>query len=335
LLFILNQLVVLTKIVELIKILYNLNKEDAMQLFNLPLNEVIQHIINGITVGAIYSLIALGYTMVYGILKMINFAHGEFLMMGTYVSLLIWDSLRKGGNNPFFYILAVICGMIFSAILGVTVEKVAYRPLRKSLRLAPLLSAIGVSIILSNLAALIFGTKSKKFEYPFSNSPVVIGMVSITPHQILVIAASLFLMFFLTLFINKTRWGKAMRAASEDIDTASLMGINVDGIISLTFAIGAALAAIAGVFMGMEYKVYPTMGTMAGLKAFIAAVFGGIGNIAGAMVGGIIIGLLETFGVVIFGIPQGLKDTISFLVLILILIVKPTGLLGKKVKEKV
>ncbi|MGC8764951.1 MAG: branched-chain amino acid ABC transporter permease [Brevinematia bacterium] len=307
-----------------------------MNLFNIPLNELIQHLINGITIGFIYALIALGYTMVYGILKLINFAHGEFLMMGTYISLIIWDLfISSAGVNFIYFVLALLCGVIFSATLGVVVEKLAYKPLRKSNRLAPLLSAIGVSIILSNTAGLIFGTKSKKFDYPYPNEPIFLQNISITPHQIVVILVSLILMIMLRLFVTKTRWGKAMRAASEDIDTTSLMGVNVDFIISLTFAIGAGLATVAGVFMGMEYKVFPTMGTMAGLKAFIAAVFGGIGNISGAMLGGVILGILETFGVAILGIPHGLKDTISFTVLILILIFKPSGLLGKKIREKV
>ncbi len=302
----------------------------------IPFNELTQHLVNGITIGFIYALIALGYTMVYGILKFINFAHGEFLMMGTYISLTIWNFFIVGGRATFFsFILALICGVVFSTILGISVEKLAYKPSRKATRLAPLLSAIGVSIILSNLAALIFGTKSKKFDYPYPNEPIFFYNISITPHQIIVIFVSLVLMILLRFFIVKTRWGKAMRAASEDINIASLMGINVDWIISLTFAIGAGLATVAGVFMGMEYKVFPTMGTMAGLKAFIAAVFGGIGNITGAMVGGVILGILETFGVAILGIPYGLKDTISFAVLILILIFKPSGLLGKKLKEKV
>ncbi len=274
--------------------------------------------------------------MVYGILKLINFAHGEFLMMGTYISLFLWNYfISLYGINYLLFILALLVGVLSSAILGVVVEKLAYKPLRKSNRLAPLLSAIGVSIILSNLAAMIFGTKAKKFDYPYSNEPFTVFGVSVTPHQVVVILVSISLMILLRLFVGRTKWGKAMRAASEDLDTASLMGIKIDSVISLTFAIGAGLATVAGVFMGMEFKVYPTMGTMAGLKAFIAAVFGGIGNISGAMLGGIMLGVLETFGVAILGISQGFKDTISFSILILILIFKPSGLLGKKTKEKV
>jgi branched-chain amino acid transport system permease protein len=308
-------------------------------LANLSVSELIQHFINGLTLGSIYALIALGYTMVYGVLKFINFAHGEILMAGTYVGLLVYERLR-GGADPgaatlVFFFLAIVAASAFSATLGVTIERVAYRPLRRAPRLAPLLSAIGISIVLMNAAALIFGTKSKKFDYPFDNAALNLGGIAITPHQIMILLVSVGLMVFLKIFIDNTRLGKAMRATSLDQDVAALMGINVNFIISLTFAIGSALAAIAGVLIALEYKVYPTMGTMAGLKAFIAAVVGGIGNISGAMIGGILLGLLETFGVVILGIPQGLKDTIAFSILIIILLVKPSGILGKAVREKV
>lgn len=308
-------------------------------MINLSFSELIQHFINGLTLGSIYALIALGYTMVYGILKFINFAHGEILMFGTYIGLLLYDRLRggalPGSQTLLFFLLAIVAASLFSATLGVTVERIAYRPLRRAPRLAPLLSAIGTSIVLMNSAALIFGTKSKKFEYPFDNTALNLWGIAITPHQIMILVVCVGLMVFLKLFIDNTRLGKAMRATSLDQDVAALMGINVNSIISLTFAIGSALAGIAGVLIALEYKVYPTMGTMAGLKAFIAAVVGGIGNISGAMVGGILLGLLETFGVVILGIPQGLKDTIAFSVLIIILLVKPSGILGKSVREKV
>lgn len=310
-----------------------------MDLFNIPHNELIQHLINGLTLGAIYSLIALGYTMVYGILKFINFAHGEILMFGTYASYMLYYFLCDPSKGGTFVIIAFAISMLFgiavSAAMGVAIEKVAYKPLRKAPRLAPLLSAIGVSIILMNLASMIFGTKSKKFDYPFDNTPLHIGDASITPNQIMILVVGLVIMVALKLFVDKSRLGKAMRATSENQAAASLMGINVHSIISLTFAIGSALAAVAGILIAMEFKVYPTMGQLAGLKAFIAAVVGGIGNITGAMVGGILLGLLETFGVVIIGIPQGLKDTIAFSVLILILLIKPSGLLIKNRREKV
>jgi branched-chain amino acid transport system permease protein len=310
-----------------------------MNFFNIPSNELLQHLINGLTLGAIYSLIALGYTMVYGILKFINFAHGEILMVGTYAAyyfyFFLYDPTKGSSFIIAIFIAALLIAMFASATLGVLVEKFAYKPLRKAPRLAPLLSAIGVSIILANLAALFFGTKSRKFEYPFDNTTIHISDLSITPNQIMIIGIGLIMMVGLKLFIDKTKLGKAMRATSQNQPVASLMGININRIISLTFAIGSALAAIAGVLMALEFKVYPTMGAMAGLKAFIAAVIGGIGNINGAMVGGILLGLLETFGVVILGIPQGLKDTIAFSVLILILLFRPSGILIKNIKEKV
>lgn len=310
-----------------------------MNLFNIPANELLQHILNGLTLGAIYSLIALGYTMVYGILKFINFAHGEIFMLGAYSGYYLYYYLctpDQGGSWVMVsFILAVIFAMVLSAVIGMLVERIAYRPLRRAPRLAPLLSAIGVSIILMNLAALVFGTEPKNFSYPFDNSVINMGATSITPNQIMILAVGLIMMAGLKLFVDRTKLGKAMRATSQNQNVASLMGINVNVIISLTFAIGSALAAVAGVLIAMEYKVYPSMGQMAGLKAFIAAVVGGIGNISGAMIGGILLGLLETFGVVILGIPQGMKDTIAFSILIIILLVRPSGILIRNIREKV
>lgn len=303
------------------------------------MGEFFQHFINGITLGGVYALVALGYTMVYGILKFINFAHGDILMVGSYVGLFVYDAMRSLNSNGAFtlfsFFVAMIVAMVFSALLGMGIEKIAYKPLRKAPRLAPLLSAIGVSYILSNTAQLCFGAHSRKLEYPFDNAPLTMGTVSITPHQILVLVVSAVTMVALMFFVNKSRLGKAMRATSLDQDAALLMGINVNHIISLTFAVGSALAAIAGMLVSLDFKVYATMGTMLGLKAFVAAVVGGIGSIPGAMLGGIILGLLETFGIALLRIPLGYKDTIAFLVLIIILIVKPQGILGKNVKEKV
>jgi len=301
--------------------------------------EFFQHLMNGLTLGGIYALIALGYTMVYGILKFINFAHGDILMVGAYIGLFAFDLLR--GDSPLgvwtivAFFLAMLISMTGCAILGMAIERIAYKPLRKATRLAPLLSAIGVSFILSNSAAWMLGTQSRKFNYPFDNSSINLGGVIITPHQILILVVSLAMMLALKLFVDRTRMGKAMRATSLDQDTAMLMGINVNKVISLTFAIGSALAAVGGILIALDFKVYPTMGTMTGLKAFVAAVVGGIGNISGAMFGGILLGLLETFGVAVLGIPSGLKDTIAFGVLIIILLVKPEGLFGKVEKEKV
>lgn len=307
---------------------------------------LVQHLINGLTLGGIYALIALGYTMVYGILKFINFAHGEIMMAGTFVSLLIYNALRglpgldappgmgvEGALIPFF--IAILAAMAVSAALGVGIERFAYRPLRRATRLAPLLSAIGMSIILMNLAGLVFGTRSHRYEYPFNNDPINLGGITVTPHQILILAVSVGLMVALKLFIDRSRMGKAMRATSSDFDTARLMGINGNTVISLTFAIGSALGAVAGVLIALDYKVYPTLGTLAGLKAFVAAVLGGIGSISGAMIGGLLLGVLETFGVAVLGIPVGLKDTIAFVILIVILLVKPSGIMGKRTREKV
>ncbi len=303
------------------------------------ISEFFQHLMNGLTLGGIYALIALGYTMVYGILKFINFAHGDILMVGAYIGLFVFDLLR--GDSPLgvwtvvAFFIAMLISMAGCGILGMAIERIAYKPLRRATRLAPLLSAIGVSFILSNSAAWLLGTQSRKFNYPFDNSSINLGGVIITPHQILILVVSLVMMLALKLFVDKTRMGKAMRATSLDQDTAMLMGINVNKVISLTFAIGSALAAVGGILIALDFKVYPSMGTMTGLKAFVAAVVGGIGNISGAMFGGILLGLLETFGVAVLGIPSGLKDTIAFGVLIIILLVKPEGLFGKVEKEKV
>ncbi len=309
-----------------------------MTLFHLSWSEIGQHLINGMTLGSIYALIALGYTMVYGILKFINFAHGEILMIGAYAGYFFYLTLNGDGVSSLsllLFLVAMVGAMVVSATLGVVVEKLAYKPLRNAPRLAPLLSAIGVSIILSNLAAFLFGTKSKRLDYPFANETILLGNVAITPHQILIVVSAVVLMVVLKLFVDYSKLGKAMRATSQNMNVAKLMGIDTDFIISLTFAIGSALAAAAGMLVALEIKIYPTMGTLAGLKAFVAAVFGGIGNITGAMIGGVLLGVIETFGVAALGIPQGLRDTVAFTILILVLLFRPSGLLGKKEKEKV
>jgi len=305
----------------------------------LSVSEFFQHFMNGLTLGGIYALIALGYTMVYGILKFINFAHGDILMVGAYIGLFTYNGLR--GNAPLgvwtvtSFFIAMLVAMFSCGVLGMVIERVAYKPLRHAARLAPLLSAIGVSFILSNSAAWAFGTQSRKFDYPFDNTPINMHGVIITPHQIMILAVAAIMMIGLAIFVDKTRMGKAMRATSLDQSTAMLMGINVDRVISLTFAVGSALAATGGILISLDFKAYPSMGMMTGLKAFVAAVVGGIGNIEGAMLGGIILGLLETFGVAVLGIPTGMKDTIAFGVLILILLIKPEGILGHAEKEKV
>ena len=294
---------------------------------------------NGITLGAIYALIALGYTMVYGILKFINFAHGDILMIGAYTGLLTYTALLGESTNAAWmlisFFIAMLLSMAFCAVLGMFIEKVAYKPLRNANRLAPLLSAIGVSFTLSNGAAWMFGTQSRRFPYPFDDTPIVIAGLSITPHQILTIAVSIIMMIVLTSFVNRTRMGKAMRATSLDQPTSELMGIDVNRVISMTFAIGSALAAVGGILASFDFRVYASMGTMTGLKAFVAAVIGGIGNIQGAMLGGIILGILESVGAPLLGTPSALRDTIAFATLIIILLVKPDGILGKNEREKV
>ena len=299
----------------------------------------LQYIVNGITLGSIYSLIALGYTMVYGILKFINFAHGDILMVGAFIGLIVYQALAGSATTGAWPMTAFLISMVISAaccaLLGMFIERVAYKPLRNANRLAPLLSAIGVSFILSNGAAWIFGTQSRRFPYPFNNTPIHIGGVTITPHQILIILGSVIMMSLLAFFVNRTRMGKAMRATALDQATASLMGINVNRAISVTFAIGSALAAVGGMLAAFDFRVYPSMGTMTGLKAFVAAVIGGIGNIQGAMLGGILLGVLEAVGAPVLHIPNGMRDTVAFAVLIIILLVKPDSILGKNEGEKV
>ncbi len=302
-------------------------------------SELVQHFTNGLSQGSIYALIALGYTMVYGILKLINFAHGEFMMVGTYAGLFtitafFGSSTATAIGVPLF-VIALVIAMVVSLLVGVGIEKIAYKPLRTAPRLAPLLTAIGVSIILTNVMALLMGTKPRKYPYPFVNSSIELFGITITPHTILVIVVTFSLWIALKLFVEKSRMGKAMRATSLDKDVARLMGINVDRVISLTFAIGSALAAVAGVLYAMPFKASPSMGMIIGLKAFTAAVFGGIGNITGALIGGLLLGVLETFGVAVVGIPSGMRDVISFGILILILLVKPDGIMGKAQREKV
>lgn len=283
-------------------------------------------LINGISIGSVYALVALGYTMVYGIVKLINFAHGDIIMLGSYFILIFTKSM----GMPFW--LSVITSMLFCAIFGVLIEKVAYKPLRKAPRISALITAIGVSILLQNIVILI-----KPDPLPFPNA--LAGSVrflgtDIGYVNIITIIVSFALMIVLTLFIKYTKAGKAMRAVSEDEGASTLMGINVNNTIALTFAIGSALAAVGGGLYGVSYKlIEPTIGSVFGLKAFIAAVIGGIGTIPGAVIGGLIMGIVETFTKAY--ISTNLTDVIVFAVLILILLVKPSGLLGKNVKEKV
>lgn len=289
----------------------------------------LEQLVNGLTLGSSYALIALGYTMVYGIIQLINFAHGEIYMFGAFAGLFLVTVL---GANIF---VALIGAMIFCMLLGVLVEKIAYRPLRgKSSRLSALISAIGVSIFLSTLMALIRGTNTTRYPEVFTIHTYHIGSLDVSSLQVIILVFSALLMVGLQLMIQKTRIGKAMRACSQDIDASYLMGINVNRVISYTFAIGSALAAAGGVMVGVYYNaVWPYMGMMAGLKAFSAAVLGGIGSIPGAMIGGLTLGVLEILGVAY--LSSSYKDAIAFGILIIVLIIRPQGILGKKIIKKV
>lgn len=295
------------------------------------LQQFLQQVINGLQLGSIYALVALGYTMVYGIVKLINFAHGEFIMVGGYIALTSIPILM-GMNAPLW--LCVIFAVIFCALLGVFTERVAYRPLRSSPRLSSLITAIGVSLFLQNAFMLIFNPNPKPFPKLFDVSPIIVGPLQISFGSLLTIGVSVLVMISLQGFVQKTKLGKAMRAVSEDFGAAQLMGINVNHTISMTFAIGSALAAVAAVFYCISYPLVEyTMGTMLGLKAFVAAVLGGIGIIPGAMIGGLIMGVVESLTKAY--ISSQLADAVVFGILILVLIFKPSGIMGKNTKEKV
>lgn len=288
------------------------------------------HLINGISLGSIYAIIALGYTMVYGIAKMLNFAHGDVIMIGCYVVF----TTMSGMNLP--PLLCVILSVAVCTVLGIVIEKVAYKPLRKASPLAVLITAIGVSYLLQNIALLVFGAASKSFSSVVTLPPLMLagGKLPVSSVTIVTVIACLVIMAGLMLFIKKTKAGQAMLAVSEDKDAAQLMGVNVNGTISLTFAIGSGLAAIAGVLLCSAYPTLtPYTGSMPGIKAFTAAVFGGIGSIPGAFIGGILLGVIEILGRAY--ISSQLSDAIVFAVLILVLLVKPTGILGKPIHEKV
>ena len=291
---------------------------------------LISNLINGISLGSVYAIIALGYTMVYGIAKMLNFAHGDVIMVGAYISYLSTTAL----NVP--PLLSVLIAMAVCTVLGVVIEGLAYRPLRKASSLAVLITAIGVSYFLQNAALLIWGSAPKSFSsiVPFDSISLFGGDLIITSEAIVTVITCIVIMVLLNLFTKKGKMGKAMRAVSEDKDAAQLMGINTNFTISMTFAIGSALAAVAGVLLCSAYPTLtPTTGSMPGIKAFTAAVFGGIGSIPGAMLGGILLGVIEIFATSY--ISSQLSDAILFAILIIVLLVKPTGLLGKAVKEKV
>ena len=292
--------------------------------------QFLSYLLNGISLGSVYAIIALGYSMVYGIAKMLNFAHGDVIMIGAYMSFCA----TQYWNLP--PVVSILLAMAVCTALGITIERFAYKPLRKATSLAVLITAIGMSWLLQNTALLIWGANPKSFPSIVNINAISLfgGQLRVTGETIITIAANIIIMISLTLFTNKTKMGKAMRAVSEDKGAAELMGINVNATISMTFAIGSALAAIAGVLLCSAYPVLmPTTGSMPGIKAFTAAVFGGIGSIPGALIGGLMLGLIEILGKAYVSTELG--DALVFAVLIIVLLVKPTGLLGKKVHEKV
>ena len=297
----------------------------------------LQQVVNGLTLGAIYSLIALGYTLVYGILTMINFAHSEVLMLGSFMALgLATLAPSVFGTGPLALVAMFVVGMAGAGLVNVLVERFAYRPLRHISRLAPLITAIGVSIVIQNAAFLWISTQALSFPIPVPVTQVEFAGATVSTLQLVILATSLILMGLLHWFVEHTKMGKAMRACSDDVSTAGLMGINANKVIAMTFFVGGALGGAAGVLYGMNYQVVKySMGFLPGTKAFTAAVLGGIGNIRGAVLGGFLLGFLEVFASGY--IPNGAqwRDVIAFTVLIIVLLVRPSGLLGEKVAEKV
>ncbi|MGY3703830.1 branched-chain amino acid ABC transporter permease [Vagococcus martis] len=289
---------------------------------------VLQQLVNGLSLGSIYALLALGYTMVYGIIKLINFAHGEIYMLGAFIGYYV------ANNFGFGLVLTLLTSMIICAILGMLIEFLAYRPLRNSTRIAALITAIGVSFLLQSLMIYFVGADTRPYPQLMKNTTYDLGIFQISKIQIVIIATSIFLMLLLQFIVQQTKMGRAMRAASVDPEAAQLMGINVNYTISFTFALGSSLAAAGGVLIGLYYNsIDPMMGVAPGLKAFIAAVFGGIGIIPGAALGGFAIGIIETV-VSALGFTA-YRDAVVYLILIIVLLVKPSGLLGKNIKEKV
>ena len=290
--------------------------------------KLLSQLLNGLNAGSIYALIAIGYTMVYGIAKMINFAHGDIIMVGAYI---VWLAIAVLGLPvP----LGLLLGVAACALLGILIEKIAYKPLRKAPPLAVLITAIGVSYFLQSASLLIFSSEKQTFPVTLALPSITLGELVIPGQTLLILIVTAVCMAALTFFINKTKAGSAMLAVSEDKDAAQLMGVNVNRTISMTFAIGSALAAVAGILFSSSYVyVYPTMGSLVGIKAFVAAVLGGIGSVPGAMLGGILLGLVESLSKTY--ISNQMSNAIVFGILIIVLLVKPSGLLGKSRPEKV
>ncbi len=292
------------------------------------MGQFLQQLVNGLSLGSIYALVALGYTMVYGIIKLINFAHGDVYMIGAYTAFFVTTYLGMG------FLPALIASMVVCGILGVLIERIAYKPLRKAPRITALITAIGISYVIEYTTQFFMGTSVRTFPQLLPNTSWQLGPVRITYIQMVIFTVTLVLMILLTFIIQKTKIGRAMRAVSADENAAKLMGISVDNTISFTFLIGSALAGAGGMLVGLYYNAAsPLMGMVPGLKAFVAAVFGGIGSIPGALVGGLFIGIAETL-VVAYG-SSLYRDAIVYAILIIVLIVKPTGLFGKNEREKV
>jgi branched-chain amino acid transport system permease protein len=307
-------------------------KADSGQLESMT--TFLQQLMNGLSLGSIYALIALGYTMVYGILRLINFAHGDVYMVGAYVGYYLSRRLRGDEPSLVSACLVMLGSMLAAAVLGLVIERFAYRPLRQAARLTLLVTAIFVSLFLENGGQLVFGPDPKFFPSLAPRTDFLVAGVRITSEQLTVIGVSVLLMFLLRAFVQNTRTGKAMRAVSFNLDAAKLMGISTDQIIAVTFALGSALAAAAGVLIGMQIpKIDPLMGIVYGLKAFVAAVLGGIGNIPGAVLGGLLLGISEVM--VVGYLSSTYRDAIAFGILILVLLLRPQGILGRVRKEKV
>ncbi len=303
---------------------------------------LLQQIFNGLVLGSVYALVALGYTMVYGILQLINFAHGDVLMVGAMVAVTVVGMLVKTGLPlPIVLIVAILAAIPVCILLSLFIERVAYRPLRNAPRLAPLITAIGVSIVIQTLAMMIWKPNPIVFPDLLPTTPIMLGEVVMAPKQLLILFVSAVMMVGLIILVNKTRLGRAMRATAENPRIAGLMGVNANQVIAATFAIGAALAAIAGVLVAMNYNIVQfTMGFMPGLKAFTAAVLGGIGNLAGAMVGGLLLGVIESLAAGYIGditggfLGSNYQDIFAFVVLIIVLVFKPSGIMGERVADR-
>jgi branched-chain amino acid transport system permease protein len=303
---------------------------------------LLQQILNGLVLGSVYALIALGYTMVYGILQLINFVHGDVLMVGAMVGVTVVSLLANSGLPlPVILVIAVACAIPVCVILSLVIERVAYRPLRNAPKLAPLITAIGLSIVIQTLAMIIWKPNPIVFPDLLPTKPIEIGPALLAPKQMLILVVSAILMIGLLLLVNRTKLGRAMRATAENPRIAGLMGVNANQVIAVTFAIGASLAAVAGVLVAMNYNIAQfSMGFIPGLKAFTAAVLGGIGNLGGAVLGGLLLGIIESLGAGYIGditggfLGSNYQDIFAFVVLIVVLVFRPSGLMGERVADR-